>query len=318
MKTTVSLEEAVSAHESGDLTTAIALYRFLLVSEPARLDVLINLGIALCQSGNPSDGLEMLERAVSLGEHDGMALYNFGYALLENGQYIEAMSILTRAAEVSPDDPEIKHALVRVGRCLSDRAAAVPETGKTTVPSASAKIPRQQTSASESPSGGNDEVSQVPPAIRGRERKTRPPAKAHRDWDTILEHLDVLELIYSSHGFDEKLRGLLEKRQDLLDPSVYVFIIGESKFGKSSLINHLLGVKVAEVKKLPQTWRVDLYRPVAEGEPFAEIKRYGRDTPERFSTDEAHEICKDQEPEVLRRGKAAKDAPEGKIGRAHV
>ena len=124
----------------------------------------------------------------------------------------------------------------------------------------------------------------------------------------MLEHLDVLAGIYRSQGLDEKLRGLEEKRQDLLDPSVYVFIIGEGNSGKSSLINHLLGVAVAETSMFPKTWRVDLYRPAPDGREFAELTRYGRDTPELLSVEGAHNICDDQEQEVFERIKSARMA----------
>jgi len=311
MEIIFTLEDAVSAHEAGDLATAIVLYRDLLVQDAARPDILTNLGIALCQSGSTSAGIESLERAVSLSEGDPVALYNLGYALLENAQCAEAMSVLTRAAHLSPDDLEIKDALVQASRCLPDRATATPGTGPTTVPSAPAEMPGQQTTAPESPASGNDELPQAPPAIRGREKRTTPPSYAHQDWYRISEHLDILERIYRSHGFDEKLRGLKDKRQDLLDPSIYVFIIGEGKFGKSSLINHLLGIKVAQTGKLPKTWRVDLYRPAPDGQEFAELTRYGGGTPELLSIDDASKICDDQEPEILERVNAAKLVSEG-------
>ena len=306
----LTFDEALRAQEAGDTATAIAVYSSLIDQDGAHLDVLTNLGIALCQHGDITAGIEVLERAVFLSENDLAALYNLGYALLENGQYTKAMPILIRAAELSPDDPEVKDALVQAERGLFNLAEAVPEPAA--LSTVFTEVPKRQATVFESLTDRSiNRDTEAPPPLRVRDKRTMPPAQAHQDWYTILEHLSVLERIYRSHGFDEKLRGLEEKREDLLDPSIYVFIIGEGKFGKSSLINHLLGVKVAETGKVPKTWRVDLYRPIPDGQEFAELKRYKRDTPELLSVDEARKICDDQEPEVLERVQAAKYAPEG-------
>lgn len=145
----------------------------------------------------------------------------------------------------------------------------------------------------------------TPPAMTVREpRNGHGPPRDEREWTRISEQLDLLERVYRAHGFDEEVRRLEEKRRDLLDPSVFVFVIGEGKFGKSSLINHLLGVKVADVGKVPKTWRVDLYRPASDGKEHARVTRYGSSisaASEVLSLSAAFEACAEQEPEVLDR-----------------
>ncbi len=70
----------------------------------------------------------------------------------------------------------------------------------------------------------------------------------------IKARLMSLEAILKTHGDKRGVERLQEKQRDLNDPSVLVFIIGEGNFGKSSLINHLLGRPVAAVSHLPKTW----------------------------------------------------------------
>ena len=127
---------------------------------------------------------------------------------------------------------------------------------------------------------------------------------------TVLNRLDVLEKIMAHHKlydeFDEQTSRIGQKRQDFADPAVYVFVFGKGKFGKSSLINQLLGRDVAKTSIVPMTWRMDFFRPLSEedaraaGGEFAEIRRAKSSARERVDIAEAQKLCDEQERDVLK------------------
>jgi len=125
------------------------------------------------------------------------------------------------------------------------------------------------------------------------------PANSH-DWAEISKSLDAIDDIYCRYDFDIERTKLKDKRQDLSDPSVLIFVIGEGNFGKSSLINALLGREVAEVSRQPKTWRIDLFRSVPAGKAeYAEIRRWHHAQRERLSISDAINACHLQE-EMIR------------------
>lgn len=48
------------------------------------------------------------------------------------------------------------------------------------------------------------------------------------------------------------------------DDKLMIFIIGNGNVGKSTLLNSLIGYKVAETNFLPNTWKIDVYSPELE------------------------------------------------------
>lgn len=128
----------------------------------------------------------------------------------------------------------------------------------------------------------------------------------------VRTDLLTLEAILRAHGDKNGIDRLQGKRQDLNDPSVFVFVIGEGNFGKSSLINHILGrpaelgPPVADVSHLPKTWRIDLYRHSPDGKEYAELRRSNVAGIQRLSIKEARAECVQQEAQVF------KDVREGR------
>ena len=139
------------------------------------------------------------------------------------------------------------------------------------------------------------------------------PSKVNEQSTRRKTENDLIQLegILKAHGDNKGVGRLQEKRVDLNDDSVLVFVIGEGNFGKSSLINHLLGREVAAVSHLPKTWRIDLYRSSPDGQEYAEIRRSNAATTQRLPIEEAIHICKQQEAEVLRYVKTNQDGNAG-------
>ena len=102
-----------------DLQKALALY-------PDQPLVLNYLGYSWVDQGtNLSQGLNLIERAVSLRPDDGYIVDSLGWAYYKMGDYKESVRYLERAVELRPDDPTLNDhlgdALWRVGRASEAR-----------------------------------------------------------------------------------------------------------------------------------------------------------------------------------------------------
>ena len=116
-------------------------------------------------------------------------------------------------------------------------------------------------------------------------------------------------LLTSYNGLQDSCKQIRDKQEDCAKPSeLLVFVFGEGNFGKSSLINCLLGRDVAEVNFLPETWRVDVYRsaPLSE-EEFALVRKEGVAKFERMSIESAKVECEAQSAEAKKSSKSAKN-----------
>jgi GTP-binding protein EngB required for normal cell division len=131
------------------------------------------------------------------------------------------------------------------------------------------------------------------------------PTKSASSDVELKSRLTVLEGIFRAHGDQRGVERIQKKQLDLNDSSVLVFVIGEGNFGKSSLINHLLGREIAAVSHLPKTWRIDLYRASLDGKEYAEIGRSNVAGIQRLSIEEALAECKQQEAQVFKNVKEA-------------
>ena len=135
---------------------------------------------------------------------------------------------------------------------------------------------------------------------------------------SALSKSDILyNLLASYNGLQESCKQIKEKQKDCERPSeLLVFVFGEGNFGKSSLINCLLGRDVAEVSFLPETWRVDMYRSIKVWEEeYALIRKAGSAGAERLSIEAAKDECKLQSAEAKKSIKNAENGntPPGQI-----
>ena len=86
--------------------------------------------------------------------------------------------------------------------------------------------------------------------------------------------------------------GLVQLADDLGRPFL-LFVVGMGKFGKSTLINALLGQRVAAMDALPKTWKIDVFtHTLPEG--VAEVRTYQGHV-ERLSVDEAVRLIAEEE-----------------------
>jgi len=328
-----AFELAIEYHERGDLAEAVAAYREALASETGDPAVLNNLGIALCQIGRTEEGIGIFHEAIASSPTDVESHFNLGQAFIELGRPQLALASFSKAIEYGPDDPSLyysladaytalgHHAKAGQERAIADRLVASRVASPDDRAAPAVVLPISQVAESEFVHGEVDtaassfrsgKAGNTPWSATGQLPKfvsptdTVPPADT-REWRDLWNKLSTFDGILDRHGFANEREKLADKKRDLADRSVLVFVVGEGNFGKSSLINSLLGRNVAEVSFKPTTWRIDLYRHSPGTEEWAEIRRWGRGGAERLSLTEAKAACQEQEAAALARAQISPD-----------
>lgn len=100
--TSTKFQQALQAHERGELSQAAALYRQVISEQPGNADARHLLGVTALQQGDDSSAIESIRSALSL--EDGIPLYhsNLGAALRESGDVAGAIAAFRRAVELDP------------------------------------------------------------------------------------------------------------------------------------------------------------------------------------------------------------------------
>ncbi|MBO8140931.1 MAG: 50S ribosome-binding GTPase [Firmicutes bacterium] len=99
-----------------------------------------------------------------------------------------------------------------------------------------------------------------------------------------------------SHRVAEELlavTGGLQQLAEELGRPFLLFVVGMGKFGKSTLINALLGQKVAAMDALPKTWKIDVFTSTLPP-TAAEVRTYDG-TVQTLTVDEAVQLIADEE-----------------------
>jgi tetratricopeptide (TPR) repeat protein len=109
------LERARALHRTGNIDSAVPIYREILLAEPDQPEALHLLGVATLQCGKPTQAIELLERAVTLAPENPKAQNNLGAALLAAGQLDPAARHFAHARDLAPDFDE---AWYNLGRAL--------------------------------------------------------------------------------------------------------------------------------------------------------------------------------------------------------
>ncbi len=89
------------------------------------------------------------------------------------------------------------------------------------------------------------------------------------DKDRLREEYEKIISFCDEAGLSEYSEKLKNRLEDLLSP-LKIMIVGEGKSGKSTLLNALAGVEIAQVDDEPKTWCINLYSRT-EGRPYAEL-----------------------------------------------
>jgi predicted O-linked N-acetylglucosamine transferase (SPINDLY family) len=110
------LQQAVSAHQRGDLAMAERLYAQVLDASPDNADALHLSGVLAAQRGDPAAAVERIRRALAIAPANAPTHLNLGNALRDLGRGDEALASYDRALALTPQYPQ---ALVNRGNVLA-------------------------------------------------------------------------------------------------------------------------------------------------------------------------------------------------------
>lgn len=355
---------ALNHHHNGRFAEAILAYEASLQDDSDDPDVRNNLGVALCQHSRVAEGVVQFRLALSQEKTDlglrAEVLGNLGLALLSQEDCLGAVDALSGSMAINPSDGEVRLALGRAYKGLSDLEQAtqqfeaavsllrendeavaelrsltpaedpsfnrpsLPESQTERLPRGNDVLHQEKVSPQKAaPISGADTAGPTPTgALPSAQMRPLAPAHIHiakrpfrpRTVEKlqVIAEMDRLSSVFNKHDFSELQGKIKQKKEDISGDSVLVFVIGEGNFGKSSLINHILGriePPVAPVSFKALTWRIDLFHPLPNGSTeYAKIRRAGRPGLETLAIKDAEKACLDQEKEVRERAKASQTA----------
>ena len=108
----------------------------------------------------------------------------------------------------------------------------------------------------------------------------------------VLTKMELFQTELEKNGFKDNSERVKQKYDDFNEPFM-LMVIGEGKFGKSTLINSLFNKKVAPISRLPKTWKIDVYENSNEDEALLFYKNVK--APRNVSIEEAKLICEQEE-----------------------
>jgi len=105
------LHQAISLHQSGQLSQAETLYRKILAAEPDNPEALHFSGVLAHQMGKGQSAVELIRKALKCKPDYIEAFYNLGRILLFQGKSKEAASIYRQLIIMKPDDAQVHNNL---------------------------------------------------------------------------------------------------------------------------------------------------------------------------------------------------------------
>ena len=97
------LNRAVDCHRKGDLSQAERIYRETLAGAPNHVGALHLLGLAMIQTGRPSGGVELIDKALAIKPNYVEALMHRGIGFHQLKRFKEAVDSYDRALALKPD-----------------------------------------------------------------------------------------------------------------------------------------------------------------------------------------------------------------------
>lgn len=122
------------------------------------------------------------------------------------------------------------------------------------------------------------------------------------------EFIKVIDDINSNNRFKDEKENKIDKfKQELIrnytelvsmyknmDEPFLLFVCGMGKFGKSTLINAMIGEPIAEIDVLPKTWKIDIFKYSNTDNKEVIIKYYNGEE-DRLSFEKAKELLETEE-----------------------
>lgn len=119
------LQQAVAAHQSGDLAGAERLYREVLRHAPDQADALALLGVVISTGGDHGQAIGLIEKAITLDPKTALFQLHLGNALMAAGKTAEASLAFENAIRLQPNLAIAHYNLANVLRKKADWAGAI-------------------------------------------------------------------------------------------------------------------------------------------------------------------------------------------------
>ena len=96
------LSEVLALMQSSDIDHAEIILQDILIHDPFNTHALHFLGVCLCQKGDLKNGIQLIEKSISIDSTRFAPFLNLGKFYLDNSQLKHAVSSLDRACELNP------------------------------------------------------------------------------------------------------------------------------------------------------------------------------------------------------------------------
>lgn len=103
MDVQAKLQEAISAHQTGDLDTAAPIYKQILEHDPKQADALHFAGLLSHQQGDDDQGIDLIKRSLEVFPGNAGAHNNLGNVYKRAGRADEAIDSYSAALGISPN-----------------------------------------------------------------------------------------------------------------------------------------------------------------------------------------------------------------------
>ena len=110
----------------------------------------------------------------------------------------------------------------------------------------------------------------------------------------LQESFENLYLACDELEFKDQAIKIKEKLNSLKD-RLYVMVVGEGNFGKSTFINAYLKRDIAPVSIVPKTWKIDSYYSIQDSSSEHAVAYFVDSDPKKMSIDEAREYNNNEE-----------------------
>ena len=114
------LQQALSAHQQGNLALARKLYQAVLTKEPANFDCLHMLGVICLTENQLGEAQQYLEQAIAIHQSDAGAFNNLGLVMQAQGKFREALAYFETALSLN----------TRYAEAFSNKALTLQELGE--------------------------------------------------------------------------------------------------------------------------------------------------------------------------------------------
>ena len=119
------LQQAIAAHQSGNLAEAERLYRALLQVEPRQADALALLGLVLGARGDYDAAVASADQAIAIDPKAALFHFHRGSILTTAQRFPDAIDAFRRATALKPDFAEAHYNLANTLRALGDWPGAI-------------------------------------------------------------------------------------------------------------------------------------------------------------------------------------------------